>query len=292
VGLVVPKQIRRAAALALLTSVVAFGAQAQPIDSAAVLSTENDAPVSAQQTTSEPTSVEFDDAALANAFNVDFLSTSASKPKPLRRFNSDLHANWNKTVNDDGSATYSVNRPLAAPWDAKIGADISTAPPSPASYEPRQLPGTTTSAGSGSAWANVAVPDVATVEVRAEPANDYDKVGTKLERSLPLGKSLSMTMQGSVGFTELRAPTITQTVSNALPSARQFDTDKSVQLNILPTGTTLLAGSSTATGDPVTHRRLSAAQKIYGPLSITGSVYDVGQPTSSASITAGLNFTW
>jgi hypothetical protein len=276
--------------LAAVTGAVASGAQAQPVDSAAVLATEGKAAIDGQQATPEPAPVQLDDAALANAMNTDFLFVAAPKPKPLPRVDTDLHANWNKTVNGDGSATYSVTRPLATPWDARVGADINTAP-SPAPYEPRQLP-KTTDTGSGSAWANIAVPDVATVEVRAEPANDYDKVGTKLERSLPLGQTLSVTMQGSVGFTEMRAPTVTQAASNALPSARQFDTDKSVRLNILPTGTTLLAGSSTATGDPVTHRRLSAAQKIYGPLSITGSVSDVGQPTSSASVTAGLNFSW
>jgi hypothetical protein len=139
--------------------------------------------------------------------------------------------------------------------------------------------------GSGSAWANVAVPYFATVEVRAEPTMDSDKFATKLQRSVPVGESLSVTAQSSLGVTEVRAPT---------PDAatRLFSTDNSLQLNILATGTTLAAGTSTLTGDPVTHNRLTAGQKIYGPLNVTGSIHDPGQPSSNMSITAGMNFVW
>ena len=75
-------------------------------------------------------------------------------------------------------------------------------------------------------------------------------------------------------------------------ATRLFSTDNSLELNILATGTTLAAGTSSVTGDPVMHNRLSARQKIYGPLNVTGSIYDPGQPTSNMSITAGMNVTW
>jgi len=238
---------------------------------------------------------ELDEAALANALNTGLLPSPDAKPKSLRLLEvGAANPTWNKTSNSDGSAKYSVNKPLAAPWDAKIGADITVAPSPTPSYDPRPLPTTTSNAGNGNAWANVAVPHLATVEVRAEPANDYDKIGTKLERTVPLGKSLSVTAQSSFDFTDLRAPQSVMPV-NVLPSsaaARVFDTDKSLQLNILSSGTIVSAGSTTITGDPVTHNRLSAAQKIYGPLTVTGSINDVGQPTSSKSINAGFNLSW
>ena len=238
---------------------------------------------------------ELDEAALANALNTGVLPSPDAKLKSLRL--PDVGAsepNWSKTNNSDGSAKYSVNKALAAPWEAKIGADISVAPPPTPYYDPRPLPSTTSNGGNGNAWANLAVPHLATVEVHAQPANDYDKVGTKLERTVPLGKSLSMTVQSSFDFTDLRAPQSATPVS-VLPSSaasRVFDADKSLQLNILSSGTTLSAGSTTVTGDPITHNRLSAAQKIYGPLTVTGSINDVGQPTSSKSISAGLNLSW
>lgn len=242
------------------------------------------------------TNPEFDEAAVASALYTELLPSPDAKPKSFRP--PEVGASgptWSKTSNSDGSAKYSVNKALAAPWDAKIGADISVAPPPAPSYDPRALPGTTTSnAGAGSAWANVAVPHLATVEVRAEPANDYDKIGTRLERTLALGKSLSVTMQSSFDFTDLHASQ-SVTAVNVLPSTaatRVFDADKSLQLNILSSGTTLSAGSTSITGDPVTHNRVTAAQRIYGPLTVTGSINDVGQSTSSKSISAGLNLSW
>jgi hypothetical protein len=292
----------RVAMLAALATCAAGVAQARGIGAAAAeayaSATPQDLPDGTDENVAEPAAI--DDATLADVLNADF-APSAAKPWTRPVGDAAPGFKWNKTSNSDGSAKYSVNKPLALPWDAKIGADISVAPPPAASYQPRQLPGAAAGPGSGSAWANVAVPALATVELRAEPANGYDKVGTKLQRSVPLGKSLSVTVQGSLGFTELRAPAAAAPGSaapltpNALPSqpaARLFDTDQSLQLNILSSGTTLLAGSSTATGDPVTHNRLSAAQKIYGPFNVTGSIYDLGQQTSSKSITAGLNFSW
>jgi hypothetical protein len=238
---------------------------------------------------------ELDETALANALNTGLLPSSNTKLKSLRLPEvGTSEPTWSKTKNSDGSAKYSVNKTLAAPWDAKIGADINlTAPPTPY-YDPRPLPSTTANGGNGNAWANIAVPHFATIEVHAQPANDYDKVGTKLERTVPLGKSLSMTVQSSFDFTDLRAPQ-SATPVNVLPSSaasRVFDADRSLQLNILSSGTTLSAGSTTVTGDPMTHNRVSAAQKIYGPLTVTGSINDVGQPTSSKSISAGLNLSW
>jgi len=244
--------------------------------------------------------VTIDDATLETALSTDAaLLPSAGKTSALRLppgAGTNTNFNWNKTDNPDGSAKYSVNRPLAAPWDAKIGADISIAPSASDIGPIKQWPASVPDAGAGSAWANVVVPAIATVELRAEPANDHDRIATKLERSLPLGQALSMTMQASVGVTELsRSSSATTPVALASLSpaqSRVFDTDKSLQLNILTTGTTLLAGSTAVSSDPFMHNRVSASQKIYGPLSVTGSFNDVGLATANKSITAGLNFGW
>jgi hypothetical protein len=229
--------------------------------------------------------IEIDPATLSNALRAEPSLFESSRPKPLPRRANANAATWNRVDNPDGSANYSVNKALAAPWDARIGADISTAAPLPEPYEPRRLPWELPSnAGSGSAWANVAVPHVATVEVRAEPANDYDKFGARIARSVPLGKSLSITAQSSLDVTELRPSG--EPAADA--ATRLFSTDNSLQLNVLATGTSLAAGTSTVTGDPVTHSRFSAGQKIYGPLSVTGTVSDTG----NMSLTAGMNFNW
>jgi hypothetical protein len=133
--------------------------------------------------------------------------------------------------------------------------------------------------------------------VRAEPANDHDRVAASLQRSIPIGKSFSFAMQSSVGLTEnVRTPGVPDPVitgTTLVPAQdRTFDTDQSVTFNVLPTGTSLLAGTATFTGDPTIHRRVGATQKIYGPLSVTGTLTDPGQSTESKSISARLNFSW
>ena len=201
--------------------------------------------------------VAIDDATLETALSAEAaLLPNSGKPGALRLprgAGANVNLNWNRTDNPDGSAKYSVNKPLAAPWDAKIGADISVAPAGSDIGPIKQWSTSVPSSGAGSAWANVAVPHVATIELRAEPANDHDRVATRLERSLPLGRSLSVTLQGSVGVTEvIRTPPAAPVVLASLSPAqsRIFDTDKSLQLNILTTGTTLLAGSTAISSDP------------------------------------------
>jgi hypothetical protein len=68
--------------------------------------------------------------------------------------------------------------------------------------------------------------------------------------------------------------------------------EKSVRLNIQPTGTTLAAGITTASHDPVTHNTISADQKLFGSLHVTTAVSDIGQPVTNKSTTAGFKLNW
>ena len=61
---------------------------------------------------------------------------------------------------------------------------------------------------------------------------------------------------------------------------------------MLSTGTTLAAGLTSTSTDPVTHNKLSAEQKLYGPLHVTTAVSDLGQPVPNKSITAGFKLNW
>jgi hypothetical protein len=77
------------------------------------------------------------------------------------------------------------------------------------------------------------------------------------------------------------------------PAPQQvFGNERAVKFNVLPTGTTLGAGFANASNDPVTHNTFSADQKLYGPLHVTTAVTDIGQTTSSKSITAGFKLNW
>ncbi len=149
------------------------------------------------------------------------------------------------------------------------------------------------------------MPNLASVDARVDPANDKGKIGGKLSHAVPVGKDLSVTLEDSYSMTESfspAAPAPATTASLAAPApttapapagAEQvFDNAKSVKFNVAPTGTTFGAGWTTASNDPVTHHTLSADQKLFGPLHVTTSVTDVGQPTENKTITAGFKFDW
>ena len=101
---------------------------------------------------------------------------------------------------------------------------------------------------------------------------------------------MTQTMAQPTGPTDL--PLMALPANPAPLTPQVFGNEKAVKFNILPTGTTLGAGVTTASNDPVTHNTLSAEQKLYGPLQVTTAVTDFGQTTSNKSITAGFKLHW
>jgi hypothetical protein len=209
--------------------------------------------------------------------------------------------------NADGSAKVVVKKPLAlSDWNANVGADLNTAAPPVTSFEPgKPFPGTVENAGSGSVWASVDVSKNTSVVARVTPSPDQNQFGGGVKQSIPLGDKFSLTVQDKVSVTDtyVTPPAAPATASGlplmTAPTAPATQTtpqvignDRSVKLDIKPTGTTLGAGFTSATNDPVTHNTLSADQTIYGPLHVTTAVTDVGQTTSSKSITAGFKLNW
>jgi hypothetical protein len=241
-----------------------------------------------------------DDATLIKALSADAntIGTDTSA-KSLRASNPALKpkaASWSRDKNGDGSGAIHVTKSLAASWDAKVGGDLAVAATAlPHYYEPgKPLPTAMKDTRTGSAWASLEVPRIATVELRISPSDTQNSFGTKIERTVPVGENLSVTLQNSVSVTDLRGSVATgrTMVASAGNPAEAWDTKHAVKVNIVPTGTTLSAGTSSSTLDPQTHNSISAEQKIYGPLQVTTTLTDLGQSTSSKSVTAGFKFSW
>ena len=76
------------------------------------------------------------------------------------------------------------------------------------------------------------------------------------------------------------------------PVPHIFGNDNVAKFAILPSGTTLAAGLSSTSNDPVTHNSLSAEQQLYGPLQITTALNDIGQPSENKSIRARFKLKW
>lgn len=219
-----------------------------------------------------------------------------------------------RTDKPDGSSTLTVGRKLPTMWETKIGTDVSLA------AQPSTLPsenfatGTTSSASTGTVWGSITMPgfqplgfDKTSFEARMDGAKDEGKVGGSVSRTVPLGRSFSMTWENGYSVTQPLAQTGTTTpyslplVSNPSPSVMGTLTtpmqartvDQSLKFNVSPWGTTFSAGASSSTADNNQwHNKLSIEQTVMGPLKVTTSVEDPGSATPNKSITAGFKKTW
>jgi hypothetical protein len=214
------------------------------------------------------------------------------------------------TDRPDGSTSVAVKQPLAIDSvDSNVGADVNLAAQPPSIYQPRgPLPGATTNdKGSAAAWASVGLSNLASVDARVDPSNDQSRIGGKLSHAMPVGKDVLVTLEDGYSVTQsfsgpVTAPppaTVSSLAAPAPPATAPssgleevFGSSKSVKFNVAPTGTSFGAGWTTASNDPVTHHTLSADQKLLGPLHITTSVTDVGQPTENKTIAAGFKLNW
>jgi len=205
------------------------------------------------------------------------------------------------TEKSGGLSTIVMKQPL--PYDAQVGADLGVASNvSDGYYGPgRPLPGSRNERSSGAAGASLGVvPDFATVDARLDPTNDQSKLGTTFKHAMAIGSNFSVTLQNSYSITEAygTAPAgpsdlPLMTAPATTPSAPQvWGSEKGAKFDVLPTGTSFGAKWASTSIDPVTHNELSADQKLYGPLHVTTAVTDLGQPTRSKSISAGLKLNW
>jgi hypothetical protein len=266
-----------------------------PASTAADEAAQADAPLTPEQA-----------AALCNALAIDPATLADGKPpKPLRLPNIGDSPKFDVSRADkpDGSGTLMVKQPLVGDWDAKVGADLDFAAPPPDNYRPgKPLPVTAGRQNSGVAWASVGLPNFASLDAQVDRTNDQGKFGTTIKKSITLGGRMSVAVQGSYSVTQtfsappatpFDVPLMTQpAIALATLPPQIWNNSKVVKLDLLATGTTLSAGLATASNDPVTHNRLSAEQKLNGPLHVTTAVTDVGQPSSNKSIAASLKLNW
>lgn len=244
-----------------------------------------------------------DEAALlgqALTFDPDLLARAKAKPLRVPRLKAPDGFAVSRTDAPHGS-TVVVKQPL--PWDARVGADLGLASSPPRDPQPSRPLATANDGASGAAWASVGVTDYATVDARVDPGHDQGRLAGTLQHSLPVGERFAVTVQNRTSVTESFSPptaaapaglpvmALPQQVGAPAPS-QVWGNEQTVKFDILPTGTSLAAGVASSSVDPVTHNRLSAEQKLFGPLRVTTAVTDVGQPTTNKSITAGFKLNW
>ena len=247
-----------------------------------------------------------------NALTFDPATLAVTPVKPLRLPSLSNPKTLDVSRGDapNGSGPVVVKQPLPTDWDTSVGADLDPASAPPTSYQPGMpMPGSRDSRGSGVAWVQVGVPNFGTVDARVDPTIDQRKLGTTFKQ--PIGSKFAVTLQNSYSVTETntspaaapsdiplmtlpRAPVTAPhaPLTSAQTPPQIWGNENVAKLDFLPTGTSFAAGLTTASNDPVTHNKLSADQRLYGPLHVTTAVTDLGQPTESKSITAGVKLHW
>lgn len=199
-----------------------------------------------------------------------------------------------------GAETYSFKRTLPT-LDARVGADLGTGV-SPSSYYEPDRPIASADRNTGAAWASVDVSSSASVDARVDPGADQGRLATTLKHSVPIGGKYSLTLQNSTGVTNTMGgvaatappglPMMTLSQATSTATTQTWDDQPSVKLDVLSTGTSLSAGLARTSTDLVTHNRLAAEQKLYGPLHLSTAVTDVGETTENKSISAIIKFGW
>lgn len=208
--------------------------------------------------------------------------------------------NWTRSDHDDGSSAVSVRRSLIPFWDAKIGADMTVASSPPTTAQDvltRKLEGTDPySQSSGSAWAGLTAPgvgtiwDKTTIEARIDPSEGHTTFGTAISKSLPLGDGrYALVMQSGYSLIQQGNSPLASIAGQA---DRNVAIDNSARLNVLGTGTSLMAGQTLSTADDRWLSHVGAEQKLFGGVSVTGSVSETAEGYAERSLKAGYKYSW
>jgi hypothetical protein len=219
---------------------------------------------------------------------------SQQRPAP------DVGMAWSEQQRANGAAL-SVKQPLWSFWDARVGADMtvvnqpSTLTNSELLQQKFSADGQT-SQSSGTAYAAVTAPgvgpiwDKTAIEARVDPAQDQSKLGASLSKSLPLaGDQYSLTVQNDYHVTQ---QSLAPVVGGTGHPARNYQTEQSAKLSIADTGTSFIAGQSLSSSDDKWLRKIGAEQKLFGDVTVAGTISETPQGASNRSLTAGFKHSW
>ncbi len=223
-------------------------------------------------------------------------ASKARRPKP----SGDSDTTWKSTTKANGAAEMSVKQSLSPFWDARIGADMTVVhQPQTATgadlLRQKFSPDSPPSQSSGTAWAAITAPgigsiwDKTAIEARVDPAEEQGKLGASLSKSLPLGEQYSLTLQN--GYNVIQ-PGIVPLPGIAAPHQRNYQTEQSAKLSIADTGTSFSAGQSLSSTEDKWLRRIGAEQKLFGGVTLNGSIGETALGISNKSVSAGFKISW
>jgi len=206
---------------------------------------------------------------------------------------------WSNRNQANGASAVSVKQSVSPFWDARVGADMTVA------HEPTTmselLAEKSTNGGSlpqsgGTAWAAITAPgagsvwDKTAVEARIDPNQDQSKLGTSISKQVPLSDQYSLTLSNGANMTQQGS--VVPVPGFSSHPARSYETEQSAKLEVSDTGTSVTAGQTLSTSDDKWLRKVGAEQKLYGGVSVSGSIGETAQGTTNKSVTAGFKKSW
>jgi hypothetical protein len=234
--------------------------------------------------------------------NVDAstLIATPSKARPATEAAASADMSWSSKDKSNGAAAVSVKQSLSAFPDARVGADMTVV------NQPQTLTSSDLlrqkfasdaqpSQSTGTAWAAITAPglgsiwDKTAVEARVDPSQEQSKLGTSLSKSLPLSEQYSLTLQN--GYNVIQQGVVPVPGLPGRP-VRNYETDQSARLSITDTGTSFIAGQTLSSADDRWLHKIGAEQKLFGDISISGSIGETALGTSNKSLTAGFKRSW
>jgi hypothetical protein len=206
---------------------------------------------------------------------------------------------WSSKDKPNGSSDVAVKQKLSPFWDARVGADMTVArePTTMSELLADKANGGNPQQSSGSAWAAVTAPgagpiwDKTAVEARVNPSQDQSKLGTAISKQVPLTDQTSLTLQNGANVIQQGIVTGPAPGTVARPT-RNYDTEQSAKLTDTDTGTSLTAGQTLSTSDDKWLRKIGAEQQLGGGVTVSGSIGETPQGTTSKSISAGYKRSW
>ena len=224
----------------------------------------------------------------------------ASKARPAPRADTGADLSWSSKGKPNGSAAVSVKQPVSPFLDARVGADMTVVDQSQTLTSSDLLrqkfsADAPPSQSSGTAWGAITAPGVASiwdktaVEARLDPSQEQSKLGTSLSKSLPLNEQYSLTLQNGYNVVQQGVVPVPGIAGRPV---RNYQTEQSAKLSIADTGTSFIAGQTLSSADDKWLRKIGAEQKLFGDVSISGSIGETAQGTANKSLTAGFKHSW
>jgi hypothetical protein len=221
--------------------------------------------------------------------------TSKARVAPITGTSTEM--SWSSHDRSNGAAV-SVKQPLSSLWDAHVGADMTVVRQPQTMSEllaDKVTNGGSDPQSSGSAWAGITTPGVGSIwdktaiEARVDPSQEQSKLGTSLSKSVALNERYSLTLQN--GYNMIQQGIVP--VPGIIPHpSRNYETDQSAKLSIADTGTSFSAGQTLSSGDDRWLRKIGAEQKLFGGVSISGSIGETPLGVMNKSLTAGFKQSW